>query len=66
MIVMPGLVGDSLQERTAAVRDTVATALGRDDVHALGAEVPAVEARLDLVGSLGRALVQLRTSALTA
>jgi hypothetical protein len=65
MLVMPGLVGDSLQERATAVRDTVAAAIHRDEVHALGAEVSAVEARLDLVGSLGRALVQLRTAALT-
>ena len=63
MLVMPGLVGDALERRAAAVRETVAAALGRDDVHALGAEVPAVEARLDLVGSLGRALVELRTAA---
>lgn len=63
MLVMPGLIGVALQQRTEAVREMVASVLGRDDVHAIGAEVPAIEARADLVGSLGRALVQLRTAA---
>ncbi len=62
MLVVPGLVGPALSARAAELRDTLAAVMGCA-VTGLGVEVPAVEARRDLVGSLGRALATLRGAA---
>lgn len=61
MLVLPNLSGDGLVRRSERVVDELRQALGTDDVVAVSAEVPAEDARRDLVGELGRLLIQLRT-----
>lgn len=61
MIVIPDLTGAALQARTDTVRAATADSMGPGvRVSAIGAEVPAIEARHDLVGSLSHAIAALR------
>lgn len=62
MIVLPGLRGEALEQRAEEACALVSEALATGDVRSCAVEVPAEDARRDLVGSLGRALAELRVA----
>lgn len=63
MLVLPGLVGARLQQRADRVVTELRDAFSGAEVSAVAQEVPAVDARRDLVGQLGLLLARLRAPA---
>lgn len=66
MLVLPGLTAEGLRARADEVAAVVARRLATDDVEATWAEVAALDARRDLVGTLGRLVADLRAAHVTA